>query len=68
MYPKGKDTGMGTHISLFLSLSEPETLAPRTKIFAEFTICIRDQKHRSDYSSTSICFFLLFDKLQSCYY
>ncbi|XP_057470432.1 protein RESTRICTED TEV MOVEMENT 3 isoform X2 [Actinidia eriantha] len=57
MYPKGRDTGMGTHISLFLALTEPETLAPTTKIFAEFTICIHDLKHKSDYSSTTSYWF-----------
>ncbi|XP_060668833.1 MATH domain and coiled-coil domain-containing protein At3g58370 [Ziziphus jujuba] len=38
LYPRGKGNGLGTHLSLYLALSNPTTLPPGTKIYANFTL------------------------------
>ncbi|CAK9136448.1 unnamed protein product [Ilex paraguariensis] len=45
LYPKGKGSGIGTHISLYLALADPTALPPGSKIFAEFILRILDQTH-----------------------
>ncbi|CAK9160708.1 unnamed protein product [Ilex paraguariensis] len=45
LYPKGKSSGIGTHISLYLALADPTALPPGSKIFAEFILRILDQTH-----------------------
>ncbi|KAL7251756.1 hypothetical protein ACSBR1_013585 [Camellia fascicularis] len=50
LYPKGKGSGMGTHLSLYLTLAEPSTLPLGSKIFADVALRILDQmkaKHHS---------------------
>ncbi|KAL6952977.1 hypothetical protein U1Q18_041385 [Sarracenia purpurea var. burkii] len=51
IYPKGKGSGVGTHISLFLALAEPTALPPNSKIFAEFRLRLVDQIYGRDYSA-----------------
>ncbi|XP_073313764.1 protein RESTRICTED TEV MOVEMENT 3 [Primulina huaijiensis] len=43
LYPKGKGSGTGSYISLYLTLAEPENLTPTSKIYADFTLRILDQ-------------------------
>ncbi|KAH7512812.1 hypothetical protein FEM48_Zijuj12G0129700 [Ziziphus jujuba var. spinosa] len=48
LYPRGKGNGLGTHLSLYLALSNPTTLPPGTKIYANFTLrvlCHIDAKY-----------------------
>ncbi|CAK9136444.1 unnamed protein product [Ilex paraguariensis] len=45
LYPKGKSSGIGTHISLYLALADPTALPHGSKIFAEFILRILDQTH-----------------------
>ncbi|XP_050374093.1 uncharacterized protein LOC126791661 [Argentina anserina] len=57
LYPKGKGSFMGTHVSLFLALADPTSLPPGTKIYTEFTIRILDQLHqRHNYSKANFWF------------
>ncbi|XP_010487620.1 PREDICTED: MATH domain and coiled-coil domain-containing protein At3g58220-like isoform X2 [Camelina sativa] len=42
-YPTGTKQGIGTHLSIYLILVDPETISDGTKMFAEFTIRIFDQ-------------------------
>ncbi|XVE65469.1 hypothetical protein DITRI_Ditri08aG0002300 [Diplodiscus trichospermus] len=44
LYQKGRRHGSGTHIALYLVLADPSTLMADSKIFAEFTLRIRDQQ------------------------
>ncbi|KAH6808537.1 TRAF-like family protein [Perilla frutescens var. frutescens] len=53
LYPKGKGSGVGSYISLYLTLAAPENLPPTSKIYAEFTIRILDQLNRNHYFGTS---------------
>ncbi|KAI4335057.1 hypothetical protein L6164_013739 [Bauhinia variegata] len=53
-YPKGKGTGLGNHLSLFLALAEPTTLPPGSKIYAEVTLLIGQDK---DWDAKGNCWF-----------
>ncbi|KAL1334317.1 hypothetical protein AAHE18_11G168400 [Arachis hypogaea] len=44
LYPKGNGPGFGSHLSLYLALSNPSTLSPVSKIYAQITLRILDQK------------------------
>ncbi|XP_057734010.1 uncharacterized protein LOC130949224 [Arachis stenosperma] len=44
LYPKGNGPGFGSHLSLYLALSNPSTLSPASKIYAQITLRILDQK------------------------
>ncbi|KAK9934109.1 hypothetical protein M0R45_021265 [Rubus argutus] len=57
LYPKGNDSGVGTHLSLYLALSDLKPTPPVSKIFAEFSLRIIDQKHADHETWTSkYCF------------
>ncbi|KAI3469195.1 hypothetical protein Pfo_025858 [Paulownia fortunei] len=43
LYPRGKGSGIDSHISLYLTLAEPENMLPSSKIYAEFTLRTIDQ-------------------------
>ncbi|BBG93015.1 TRAF-like family protein [Prunus dulcis] len=45
IYPKGYGLGKGSHLSLYLGLSNPKTLPPGSGIFAAHCVRIVDQKH-----------------------
>lgn len=49
MHPKGKGTGTGSHISLYLALADPTTLPIGSQIYAEFTVRILDQMYGKNY-------------------
>uniref|UniRef100_A0A5B6YTY4 MATH domain-containing protein n=1 Tax=Davidia involucrata TaxID=16924 RepID=A0A5B6YTY4_DAVIN len=49
LYPKGKDSGTGSHLSLYLALADSTTLPPGSKIFADFTLRILDQIQAKHY-------------------
>ncbi|KAH7863955.1 hypothetical protein Vadar_023971 [Vaccinium darrowii] len=51
VYPKGKGTGIGTHISLFLALADPSTLPPNSKIYAKFKLTIVSQTNSNLHQS-----------------
>ncbi|KAL2534874.1 TRAF-like family protein [Abeliophyllum distichum] len=53
VYPKGKGSGIGTYMSIFLALAEPEKLSSTTKIYAEFTLRILDQINGKHYFGTA---------------
>ncbi|KAK4418776.1 hypothetical protein Salat_2290400 [Sesamum alatum] len=53
LYPRGKGSGVGTYISLYLTLAEPENLPPASRIYAEFTLRILDQLNRNHYFGTA---------------
>ncbi|XP_034227652.1 ubiquitin carboxyl-terminal hydrolase 12-like [Prunus dulcis] len=40
LYPKGNCRGKDTHVSLYLTLANPEKLSPASKILAQFTLHI----------------------------
>ncbi|KAK9934086.1 hypothetical protein M0R45_021243 [Rubus argutus] len=42
LYPKGKGSGMSSHLSLYLALADPESLPPGSKIYADFALRILD--------------------------
>ncbi|XLS66127.1 hypothetical protein HN51_026101 [Arachis hypogaea] len=44
LYPKEYGPGFGSHLSLYLALSNPSTLSPVSKIYAQITLRIVDQK------------------------
>ncbi|KAG5632029.1 hypothetical protein H5410_003746 [Solanum commersonii] len=43
VYPKGKGSGTGNHLSLYLALAEPTSLSQGSQIYADFTMRILDQ-------------------------
>ncbi|XP_048136928.1 uncharacterized protein LOC115732650 isoform X2 [Rhodamnia argentea] len=43
LYPKGKGTGLGTSISLYVVLADAYTLPPGAKVLADFSVRIVDQ-------------------------
>ncbi|KAJ8528911.1 hypothetical protein K7X08_030651 [Anisodus acutangulus] len=43
VYPKGKGSGTGSHLSLYLTLAEPSSLSQGSQIYADFTLRILDQ-------------------------
>ncbi|KZV51595.1 hypothetical protein F511_10548, partial [Dorcoceras hygrometricum] len=43
LYPKGKGSGTGSYVSLYLTLDKPGNLPPTSKIYAEFTLRMLDQ-------------------------
>ncbi|XP_021808691.1 uncharacterized protein LOC110752363 [Prunus avium] len=49
LYPKGRDSGTGSHLSLYLALADQTSLPPTSKICAEFTLRIIDQMYGSGY-------------------
>ncbi|XP_011100689.1 MATH domain and coiled-coil domain-containing protein At2g42460 isoform X1 [Sesamum indicum] len=53
LYPRGKGSGAGSYISLYLTLAEPENLPPASRIYAEFTLRILDQLNRNHYFGTA---------------
>ncbi|KAL1548265.1 MATH domain and coiled-coil domain-containing protein [Salvia divinorum] len=53
LYPNGKGSGIGSYVSLYLTLAEPANLPPESKIYAEFTLRILDQLNRKHYFGTS---------------
>lgn len=50
VYPKGRGSGEGSHLSLFLALADPTTLHPATKIYAEVTLRLQDQEQSKHHS------------------
>ncbi|KAJ1403029.1 TRAF-like [Sesbania bispinosa] len=44
LYPKGKDAGLGSHLSLYLALADPTALSTGSKIYAQIILRILDQK------------------------
>lgn len=53
VYPEGNLNGVGTHLSLYLVLSDLKPTPPVSKVFAEFSLCIVDQKHANHLSWTA---------------
>ncbi|KAG5555385.1 hypothetical protein RHGRI_012804 [Rhododendron griersonianum] len=51
VYPKGKGSGAGTHISLYLALADPSILPPNSKIYAEVKLRIVEQIRATDWSA-----------------
>ncbi|PIN19460.1 Speckle-type POZ protein SPOP [Handroanthus impetiginosus] len=49
LYPRGKGSGEGSFISMYLTLAEPQNLPPASQIYAEFTLRILDQLNRNHY-------------------
>lgn len=58
LYPNGKGSGIGSYVSLYLTLAEPANLPPESKIYAEFTLRILDQLNHKHYFGTCKIFFL----------
>ncbi|KAJ4701064.1 Ubiquitin carboxyl-terminal hydrolase 12 [Melia azedarach] len=50
LYPKGRQRGSGSHISLYLALADPTTTPPGSKIHADLTMRILDQIQARHYS------------------
>ncbi|KAM5568594.1 MATH domain and coiled-coil domain-containing protein [Rosa sericea] len=50
LYPKGSSDGKDSHLSLFFTLANPETLPPGSSIFADYTSRILDQIHDRHHS------------------
>lgn len=50
MYPTGRGSGEGSHLSLFVALADPAALHPATKIYAEVTLRLQDQVHSKHHS------------------
>lgn len=50
VYPKGKGSGEGSHLSLFVALADPTALHPATKIYAEVKMSLQDQVHSEHHS------------------
>lgn len=48
-YPRGKGSGTGNHISLYLALADPANLPNDCQIYADFTLRIIDQIHSKNY-------------------
>ncbi|KAK2358456.1 TRAF family protein [Trifolium repens] len=44
LYPKGKDNDLGKYLALYLTLANPTSLSPGSKIYAQTTLRIFDQK------------------------
>ncbi|KAL6188402.1 hypothetical protein ACLB2K_039795 [Fragaria x ananassa] len=53
LYPKGRDEGKGSHLSLFLGLASPITLPPGSELFVEHRIGILDQIHHQHHHTYS---------------
>ncbi|KAK9934085.1 hypothetical protein M0R45_021242 [Rubus argutus] len=53
LYPTGNLNGVGTHLSLYLVLSDLKPTPPVSKVFAEFSLRIVDQKHANHLSWTA---------------
>ncbi|XP_015899311.3 uncharacterized protein LOC107432642 [Ziziphus jujuba] len=51
LYPTGKGNGLGTHLSLYLALSDLIALPPGTQIYAVFTLRVPNQLNSSYYFS-----------------
>lgn len=49
LYPKGKGSGTGSHISLYLALADPTSISLASQIYVEFTLRILDQLHAKNY-------------------
>ncbi|KAH0784235.1 hypothetical protein KY290_003833 [Solanum tuberosum] len=49
VYPKGKGSGTGNHLSLYLALAEPTSLSQGSQIYADFTMRILDQVNAQNY-------------------
>ncbi|BFG14820.1 hypothetical protein CerSpe_010930 [Prunus speciosa] len=47
LYPKGRDGGTGSHLSLYLALANPTSLPPTSKIYAQYTLRIVNQLNSS---------------------
>ncbi|QCD80121.1 ubiquitin carboxyl-terminal hydrolase 7 [Vigna unguiculata] len=45
LYPNGKDAELGNYLSLYLTLADPSALSHGSKIYAQITLRILDQKH-----------------------
>ncbi|GMI78954.1 hypothetical protein like AT3G17380 [Hibiscus trionum] len=43
VYPKGKSSSKGTHLSVFLDLAEPHTLPPKLQVYVKFKLRLRNQ-------------------------
>ncbi|CDO98706.1 unnamed protein product [Coffea canephora] len=49
LYPKGKGSGTGNHISLYLALDDPTSLSPGNQMYVEFALRILDQRQGKHY-------------------
>ncbi|KAM3339016.1 hypothetical protein P3S68_031102 [Capsicum galapagoense] len=49
LYPKGKGSGTGSHLSLYLALAEPSSLSQSSQIYADFTLRVLDQINAKHY-------------------
>ncbi|CAB4262441.1 unnamed protein product [Prunus armeniaca] len=47
LYRRGRDSGTGSHLSLYLALADPTSLPPTSKIYAEFTLRLINQQNSS---------------------
>jgi len=47
LYPNGKDAELGNYVSLYLTLADP---SPGSKIYAQITLRILDQKQAKHHS------------------
>ncbi|KAJ7980461.1 Ubiquitin carboxyl-terminal hydrolase 12 [Quillaja saponaria] len=56
-YPKGKGSGQGNYLSLYLALADPTTLPPGLKIFAEMTLRLLDQLQAKHYTGKANLWF-----------
>ncbi|XP_057730750.1 MATH domain and coiled-coil domain-containing protein At3g58360-like [Arachis stenosperma] len=50
LYPKGQGSGIGSgYLSLYIALADPTSLLSRSKIYAQITLRILDQKQSNDW-------------------
>ncbi|CAI9119059.1 OLC1v1020725C1 [Oldenlandia corymbosa var. corymbosa] len=49
LYPKGKGSGTGNNISLYLALADPTSLSSTSQIYVDFTLRIIDQINAKNY-------------------
>ncbi|XP_027769587.1 uncharacterized protein LOC107022136 [Solanum pennellii] len=49
VYPKGKGSGTGNHLSIYLALAEPTSLSQGSQIYADFTMRILDRVNAQHY-------------------
>ncbi|XP_031256349.1 uncharacterized protein LOC116114342 [Pistacia vera] len=50
LYPNGRDSGTGSHISLYLVLADLTSLTPTSRIYVDYTFRIQDQVRARDLS------------------
>jgi len=60
LYPKGKGTDLGRYLALYLTLANPTTIPPGSKIYAQTILRILDQKQsKHQFWKGKVCYTLL---------